>query len=348
MLMIQGGLFLKLGVLNLKKRNKIMKKIVFKSIKNVVVKDFAIEPLKNDEIRVKHLYSLVSAGTELLSLTGMMGDVSDIIPGYSSVGKIVDGWEGTAFVKDQIVLCCGKHTSMMDYSKEFAAKVFIPLDEQYAKQATFLPLGKVALHGLQSTDNKPGQWIVVFGLGIVGNLSAQLAKLYSGGRVLAIDPIKKRREIAEKLGIKTLDPMNDNIIEAVKDITGGGADIVIETSGHPEALNKALQIAAYKGKISVVAGHYGKREVDLKTDFQNKELSIIGARRVDLLTQATHYDKLTVLEYYKHIYELITNGDIIVDPLITHCINVDKGPEMYERLLNKDEDVLGVVFDWTK
>jgi len=179
-------------------------------------------------------------------------------------------------------------------------------------------------------------------------LTAQLAQLYTGGRVIGIDPIKQRRRIAEKVGIKTLDPDTDDIIQSVKEITGNGADIVIEASGSQHALDKAMEITTYRGKIAVVGGHYGKREIDLKTNFQNKELSIIGARRIDKFTEESLYDKWPPKKYNNLILELIKNGDISIEPLISHEIKPEDAQDIYKRLIKKDPDVFGAVFDWTQ
>ncbi len=322
------------------------KSVIFKSAGKVAVEDSLLEPLKDDEIRVKNLFSLVSAGTEILVLTGNQGEVSNKRIGYSSVGKVIEGWEGTSFKKGDLVSCFGPHMSVMDCSRERTETLFVPIREEHIKASTFLRLGGVAMHGLHRVNIKPGHWIVVFGLGIVGNLSLQLANLYSGGRALGIDPDAKRRKIAEDLGLRTIDSRQDDLIDAFKDISDKEADIIIETSGHPEALNQAFKIAAYNGQISLVAGHYGKRELDLKTDFQNKELSLIAARRVDLMTRATNYDQWTAAEYFKEVYRLIENNDLVVEPLISHCLKPEKAPEIYEKLRHKDPDVFGVLFDW--
>ena len=113
-------------------------------------------------------------------------------------------------------------------------------------------------------------------------------------------------------------------------------------------MNEAFKIAAYGAKISLVAGHYGTRQVDLKTNFQNKEISLIAARRIDNLTRATCYDQWTVSNYIKEIYDMIVKNTIKVGPLISHVISPEEAPDKYLQLANGDETVLGVIIDWTR
>ena len=325
-----------------------MRKIQYTGINKVEVVNYEPTALAAGHIRVRHLYSLISAGTEKLMLEGVMGRPQDLPAGYCALGRITEGWQDSGFGQGDLVFTHGVHAETIDVSLADAKKIFIPVSSKFAKQATFLQLGKVAMHGLHKVNIKIGDWIVVFGLGVVGNLSAQLAGLQSAGRVIGIDPIENRRKIAEKVGIKTLDPGNGDLAERISDITGGGANIIIETSGSPAALAQTFQIAAYGGQISLVAGHYGTRQLDMKTDFLNKELAIFGARRVDVYSRSTDYDRWTVVKCAEEIYKMIEAGVINVEPLITHCIEPENAPQIYKRLIDNDESMLGVIFAWEK
>ena len=325
-----------------------MKRVVFKKINSVEIDSYELGKLDCNCFRLRHLYSLISSGTELLCLTGKMGEFSDVFPGYSAVGELIDGYEGSPYKKGDLFFTNGAHTEVVDIPKASAAEILVPIDREHLVEATFLPLGKVALHGLKRINVQLGDWVVVYGLGIVGNLAAQLSKVATGGKVIAVDPVKSRRDIAESLGIITFDPLSDGYVEKIMEITKGGANAIIETSGSPSALNEAFKIASYDAKISLVAGHYGTRQVDLKTDFQNKEISLIAARRVDNLTRPSCYDRWTVFNYSKEIYEMIIKKTLKVRPLISHVTSPEEAPKKYLQLAKGDESVLGVIIDWTK
>ncbi|HEC62386.1 MAG TPA: zinc-binding alcohol dehydrogenase [bacterium] len=324
-----------------------VRRILFESIEHVVMEETEIGPIASGHVRVKNLFSLISTGTELLQLRGAMGPFQHSEVGYCAVGRIVEGEGDTGFQKGDYVHTHGHHNEIIDVPTEKARKTFIPVDPELAEQATFLPLGKVAMHGLHRVHISMGDWIVVFGLGIVGNLTAQLARMASADRLLAIEPQPMRRKVAQELGIRTIDPDDGDYISKIQTITGGGANVIFETSGHPVALKDAMKIAAYGAQISVVAGHYGIRELDMKTDFQNKELSLIGARRVDDEAESTLADRWTVARCAREFYEMIKSGKVSIEPLITHRMVPEQASEVYERLLKKDNSMLAVLFDWS-
>jgi 2-desacetyl-2-hydroxyethyl bacteriochlorophyllide A dehydrogenase len=324
-----------------------LREVIFRGVADVVLEERKLGPLPAEHVRVRHLYSLVSAGTEILKLQGNLGALHNSGVGYSGVGEIIAGEEATGFSRGDLVFTRERHADIVDVPKEKAVQTFIPVTRELAKEATFLELGKVAMHGLHRVQIVIGDWVVVFGLGIVGQLSAQLALAAAGKRVLAIEPSPFRRKMAEQAGIPTIDPGSGDYVAQIKEITNGGADIIIESSGHPRALADSLKIAGFRGQIAVVAGHYGLRELDLKTDFQDKELSLIGARRIEN-TQRSLVDRWPVYECKKEFYRMIVDHAVQVEPLITHCLLPFKAPEVYQRLLDKDDTMLGVIFDWTK
>ena len=323
-----------------------MRKILFTGTNKAVLVDYKLGPLQAGYVRVRHLYSLISAGTEKYAIGSMTEKPKNIQPGYCAVGRIEQGGETCGFKKNDIVFTHGTHVDVIDVLAETARKLFIPVDSKFAKQATFLQLGKVAIHGLHRVNINIGDWIVVFGLGVVGNLTAQLAALNSANRVLAVDPVATRRQIAENIGIKTLDSKQPDKIDQIKDITGGGANVIVETSGNEEALVKSFKIAAYGAQISLVGGHYGIRRLDMKTDFQNKELAIFGARRVDVLADSTNNDFWTVVKCDEEFYKMIKNGQIDVKPLITHYVKPEDVLQIYNKLINNDPEIVATIFIW--
>jgi len=262
------------------------------------------------------------------------------------VGEIASGFEGTDFQKGELVFTRGPHADIIDVPFEKIEQNFVRVEPALVKEATFLELGKVALHGLHRVEHRLGEWIVVLGLGIVGNLCAQLAMLKTGGKVIGAEPMADRRQIAQALDIRTRDSYSKDFVAEIRKFTGGGAEVILETSGSQEALRLALQIAALRGQVAVIAGHYGIRELDFKTDFQNKELYLIGARRLEN-TERSMADRWTVSECRKEFYRMVLSKQIRVNPLITHCVKPEKAPEIYEYLRQKKEGMLGVVFDWT-
>lgn len=124
-------------------------------------------------------------------------------------------------------------------------------DEAAVFLADILPTG----HGaVERAGVGAGDTVVVVGCGPVG-LMAILCARGLAGRVLAVDGVAVRRELAAKLGAEPVAP--EDAPDAVAEATGGlGADVVIEAAGSPGALDASLRLARGRGVVSVVGAHF--------------------------------------------------------------------------------------------
>jgi threonine dehydrogenase-like Zn-dependent dehydrogenase len=109
----------------------------------------------------------------------------------------------------------------------------------------FSQIGAIALNGILDSAIRLGETVAVFGLGIVGNLAGQLARL-SGARVIGVDLLPQRLDKAREVGFEVvLDGKAEPAAERIKTLTGGrGADVCIEASGAIPALNEAIRAVA--------------------------------------------------------------------------------------------------------
>jgi 2-desacetyl-2-hydroxyethyl bacteriochlorophyllide A dehydrogenase len=123
---------------------------------------------------------------------------------------------------------------------------------------------EAAVNVLLDMPLRLGETALVFGQGTVGNLIAQLARHAGAHRVLAVEPIALRREIALRTGVdEALEPGEDLPVR-VQAFTGGrGADVAIEASGAGAALQAAIEAVADEGTIIVVSW-YGDKPVTLE------------------------------------------------------------------------------------
>jgi threonine dehydrogenase-like Zn-dependent dehydrogenase len=124
-------------------------------------------------------------------------------------------------------------------------------DEAAVFLADILPTGygAVVRGGVSAGDT-----VVVVGCGPVG-LMAVLCATGLAGRVIAVDGVQARRELAERLGAEAIEP--GRAVDAVAEATGGlGADVVIEAAGSPGGLDASLKLARGRGVVSVVGAHF--------------------------------------------------------------------------------------------
>lgn len=135
----------------------------------------------------------------------------------------------------------------------------------------------VAVHDVRRAQLRPGESVVVVGGGPVGLLIACVARS-SGGRVIVVEPDAYRRRIAAELGLRPLDPAQDDVVSEVDRWTAGaGAAAAFEASGAPAGVALATDVLAVRGRLVLVAIHPSPREVNLHRFFW-RELSLIGVR----------------------------------------------------------------------
>ena len=119
-------------------------------------------------------------------------------------------------------------------------------------QALVEPLA-VARRALRRTGDVTGHTVAVLGAGPIGLGITAWARRLGAAHVVVSDPSVERRALAAGLGADhTVDPLRDDVGEAIRGFTGNAADAVIECSGRPGLINEAMQLAAVDGRVTVV------------------------------------------------------------------------------------------------
>lgn len=191
-------------------------------------------------------------------------------------------------------------------------------DEAAIFLADNLPTAYAAIHRAGVTA---GDTVVVVGCGPVG-LTALLCASPLTNRLLAVDGIAARRELAGQLGAEIVSP--EDAKEAVAEATGGlGADVVIEAAGTPAAIDASLRLARGRGVVSVVGAHFEPNyPLDNGLMFE-RELTLlfsIGDPTAD----------------GPHLLETIADGELDPTPIITHRLSLADAREAY-RLFDSRE-----------
>lgn len=171
------------------------------------------------------------------------------------------------------------------------------------KQGALIEPLSVAVHDISRARLKAGEKAVVIGGGPIGQLVALVAKSV-GAEVMISEVNQVRNEFAQKNGIKTVNPLEQDLDAAVKEWTNGkGADVVFEVSGVKAAIEAMTKIVSVRGRICMVAIHSQKPEVDLFQFFW-KELELVGAR----VYEAADFDMAI---------ELVASGKVKLEPFIS-------------------------------
>jgi (R,R)-butanediol dehydrogenase/meso-butanediol dehydrogenase/diacetyl reductase len=108
-----------------------------------------------------------------------------------------------------------------------------------------------AMDGIDLAQIKIGNTVAISGVGGIGSIILNMLLLQGGTRVTAIDPVPSKRELALKMGAQNvIDPYNENLVERVKEITGGrGFDVIFDAAGVPKAAPPLLDCMAYRGTL---------------------------------------------------------------------------------------------------
>jgi threonine dehydrogenase-like Zn-dependent dehydrogenase len=192
-------------------------------------------------------------------------------------------------------------------------------------------------------DAKPrlGEVVAVFGQGVVGLLVTQLLRR-SGARVIAVEPSALRRSFADRCGAEAaLAPGNGAELRAFT--SARGADIAIDASGSPAALQEAIDCVAPEGTV-VVCSWYGEKPVPLNLGgrFHRGRVRIISSQvgRIDP-SLAPRWDRERRMELATELL-----GDLVLAELITHRIPFTRAAEAYSLLDDRAAETVQVVLDY--
>jgi predicted dehydrogenase/threonine dehydrogenase-like Zn-dependent dehydrogenase len=212
------------------------------------------------------------------TLNRVMGILEAGTPtGYSAAGEVVEvGSQVEGFARGDRVACAGagiaNHAEMIDVPVNLAVR--IP-DDVATLQASTVTLGAIALQGVRRCNPTLGETIVVVGLGVLGQLTAQMLQA-SGCRVIGVDVNPRRLALARDNGTAiALDPAAEDYVTQVQRITGGaGADAAIVTAAgsSDEIISAALRACRRKGRV-VLVGDVGLHL--RRSDMYVKELDFL-------------------------------------------------------------------------
>ena len=288
----------------------------------------------------------------LAAVRDKLGSV--LSPGYCQAGVVVEcGDPAAPFQAGDRVITNGPHAEIVRVPYNLTAR--IPVGDLDFAAAAFTPLGAIALQGLRLATPTMGETIVVFGLGLVGQLAVQIVRA-SGCRCLGLDTDPERVALAERHGATGMVVGEEDVVRAVRARTDGvGADAVLMTlaTDSDEPMHKAAEMSRKRGRIVLV----GVTGLNLRrADFYEKELSFqvscsYGPGRYDPSYEEEGRDyplpfvRWTEKRNFEAVLQLMADGLLDPEPLISHRFSIDQVSEAYDLLLG-DEPSLGIVLTY--
>ena len=324
-------------------------------------------PLGADEVRIRTLFSGISAGTELSQYRGtnpfmhrrwdeerrlFVDAEAPSWPypvrnlGYEEVGEIIEVGGGVADLRTgQRVYGTWGHRTHHVAAAEQARERLMP-EGADARTGIFSHIGAVALNGVHDAAIRIGDVVAVFGLGVPGQIVVQAARR-SGARVIAVDPDQGRRETALRLGAwQAIDPSAGLAAEAIKELTGGrGADACIEVSGVPAALSEAIRAVAYSARVVAMGFFQGEvAGLRLGEEFHHIRVQLVCSQISGVAPEASY--RWSKPRLWRTAVELQQQGVLDLLPLISHIAPFAEAPALVARLEAGEPGLLMAMLDF--
>jgi threonine dehydrogenase-like Zn-dependent dehydrogenase len=209
--------------------------------------------------------------------------------------------------------------------------------------------GTVALLAVREGNVKIGERVAIFGLGAIGLMAIQIAKISGATSLFGIEFFEKRRNLAQKYGADILfNPKSVDIGLAIKKTTRQqGVDISIETSGSYQALQQSIRSTRYGGTIVPVSAYHSEaKDLNLGEEWHfNRQIMVSGARvESEPYRDFPRWDKKRV---YETVIELLRQKKLKVEGLLDPIVNFNEAIKGY-RMIDKEPEKtinLGVKYE---
>ena len=279
--------------------------------------------------------------------------------GYSAAGIVVEVGEGVkGFSAGERVACAGTgyaaHAELLSVPQNLCARLPEGVDFE---SAAFATLGAVALQGVRLAAPTLGESVVVIGLGLLGQLAAQLLKA-NGCRVFGVDLDESKVELAKRLGADDGCVSNEGVRDAITRWSRGrGADAVVITAAtqSDEPVQLAGEVSRLKGRVVAVGlvGMNVPRQIYFERELTLRVSMSYGPGRYDPEYEERGHDyplpyvRWTEGRNLEAFLELVAAGRVQTAPLVTHRFPVEEGDRAYKLISGEtSEPYLAVVINY--
>ena len=321
-----------------------------------------IAPPAPGQLLVQTIVSAISPGTELLiyrgqaptdmptdeTITALSGALTfPLRYGYAAVGRVIGvgspaehAWQG------RLVFAFEPHASHFLTTPTDLHPV---PDALSPEEAVFLPNMETAVNFLMDGHPLIGERVVVFGQGVVGLLTAALLVRLPLSRLITVDGYPFRRERSRELGVHvTLDADADDVLARVQASLQAeqgipGADLSYELSGNPLALDQAIAVTGFNGRV-VIGSWYGQKHADLNLGgrFHRSRIRLISSQ---VSTVAPEWSGRWNKSRRLHVaWEMLQSLRPV--HLITHRFPLEQASQAYALLDQHPQEAIQVLFTY--
>ncbi len=329
-----------------------MKAMVLRAPGDLALSDVALPEVPAGHVLVRITHSGL-CGTDLKIYQGAIPAQYPLIMGHEMVGELASGERvivdpvlhcGTCFHCriGQTNLCLaggliGRETNggFAEYAAVPASQVFRLPDSLDIRIAPLIQVATTCLHAQRLGQISLGESVAVIGLGVSGQLHAQLARAHGAGKVIGISRSRFKNDLAKQLGADVAIESGSGTVARVLDETDGrGADVVIECTGVMSSIADAIRMVRFGGRI-LLFGISSATSGDLPFyDLYFKELTLLNSRA------ATAQD-------FPVMIDLVNRGAVRLEPLVTHRMALGELGAALEMVEDGAERRLKIILDHT-
>lgn len=349
-----------------------MKIMVYDGPKKIRVEEVSSMPLNDVSVRIKSMYSGLSHGTEMCVYRGQAPFFKGVIDSKTNLYKEADEkhvWNYPIRSSDEGVWYMGyalvgtvieigskvksvKEGDIVYSSSPHQSEVVVPESDVIKLPDNIPPEHGVFFTNIMTVHNaildskiKLGDVIFISGMGVLGQLAVQMAKMSGAFRVYGMDIIDKRLSIAKENGLdRSFNPNScKDIALAVRKFTNNkGPDVVLEISGNDKALYESLRVAPLDGLVVAVSWYMGR--------LASVDMSTLHSARVGF----KHSHTSSISPEFRHLWDDKRRKDVCLEMLpslnlsnvITHRIPHSNIAEAFRIVDENPEDILQVVLTY--
>jgi len=351
--------------------------VVFPEPGRVVIENKPCPSPKTGELLVETHRTLISTGTELTMLSGNFQQGSfwesyvryPVLPGYCNVGTVVGlGPEVDKKWLGQRVASYGNHAryvtvraypcgSQTNLDGQLAISIPSPwvlarpiLRDVPDEHAIFFTIGEIVMNGVRRANVRWGESVVVYGLGLLGQLTVQMCLMAGARPIIGVDISESRLQcLPDNPAVIRVNAKSSDVSAVVDRVTRSRkADVVFEVTGNPGAIPQEFGVLRNQGRFVVLSSPKGETQFDFNDLCNVPSHTIIGAHNFSHPSEPTLDNPWTNLRDAELFFDLVADGAVQLEPLISHRERYDKAAELYQMLVSDRSNAMGVVLDWTR
>lgn len=327
---------------------------------NVIeLQDIPEPPHRTGEVRVKVEYAGV-CGSDMAIIDGSYPfSPYPLTPGHEFSGRVVESDRGSMFSEGELVtalpiLTCGECAGCCADEQNHCVSLSIlgvQVDGAYAEEIVVpegvlvkVPEGmtselaalvepvSVAVHINRRAAVGPGQNVAVIGAGVIGNLVLQVSRARGAERVLAIDRVEERLQLARELGADwSVNGAEVDPVAFTRENLDAGFDVVFDLVGKEATVEQAIHMTRPGGIVGLIAVPHGTRPFRINyAEAFRKELSLVFSRM---------YDKRD----FEETLCLLSAGEVDPERLVTHRLSLDQGAEAIDLLRARPDSTFKIL-----